>query len=183
MNFKKGETVIYEGEAATFWAVLLEGSLDVHLGDDDTRNNIQNFMPFSFLAVNKMSEAYETQERRFNYTTPKSFLELITLYKKLLVEKTEINVKMKVRLEEGLVKLRSSAAQVADMQVQLKDEAVVVELRVLAALHPLDGLAVGALELLGLLLARAAEVHLLLLVAVPVEVRDRPSENCAIIAP
>ena len=36
VRFEKGETVIYEGEAATFWAVLLEGSLDVHLGDDDT---------------------------------------------------------------------------------------------------------------------------------------------------
>jgi len=34
---------------------------------------------------------------------------------------------MKVRLETGLIKLRSSAAQVADMQIQLKDEALVVE--------------------------------------------------------
>ena len=34
---------------------------------------------------------------------------------------------MKERLETGLIKLRSSAAQVADMQVQLKEESVVVE--------------------------------------------------------
>ena len=34
---------------------------------------------------------------------------------------------MKTRLSTGLVKLRESAAQVADMQIQLKDEAIVVE--------------------------------------------------------
>ena len=34
----------------------------------------------------QISEAYESQERRFNYTTPKSFLELIALYKKMLAE-------------------------------------------------------------------------------------------------
>ena len=48
-----------------------------------------NFMPYSFLKVNKVSEAYEAQERRFNYTTPKSFLELIALYKSMLAARRE----------------------------------------------------------------------------------------------
>ena len=69
-----------------------------------------------------MARQYLAQERREVYTTPKSFLELIALYKKLLVETDRDHAcSMKVRLEEGLVKLRSSAAQVADMQVQLKE--------------------------------------------------------------
>ena len=52
---------------------------EVELGEPEAKENIMNFMPYSFLQVNKVSEAYETQERRFNYTTPKSFLELIAL--------------------------------------------------------------------------------------------------------
>ena len=92
---------------------------------DEVRENVAHRMAF-VQAMSTMCAQCLATERRQVYTTPKSFLELITLYKKLLVEKTEINVKMKVRLEEGL-KLRSSAARVANMQVQLQDEMVVVE--------------------------------------------------------
>ena len=53
-------------------------------------------------------------ERRHNYTTPKSFLELINLYVKLLKMKhEELEGKMK-RLENGLEKLRVTAVQVRD---------------------------------------------------------------------
>ena len=38
---------------------------EVDLGEDSAKENIMNFMPYSFLAVNKISEAYESQERRF----------------------------------------------------------------------------------------------------------------------
>ena len=68
-----------------------------------------NFMPYSFLAVNKISEEYESQERRFNYTTPKSFLELIALYKSMLANqrnKIEGNIK---KLSDGVIKLESTA--------------------------------------------------------------------------
>jgi len=50
--------------------------------------------------------------RRYNYTTPKSFLEQIKLYESLLgVKSKELQAKMD-RLENGLTKLRSTAAQV-----------------------------------------------------------------------
>lgn len=51
-------------------------------------------------------------EKRYNYTTPKSFLEQITLYQNLLAKKNqELQAKI-VRLENGLEKLKSTAQQV-----------------------------------------------------------------------
>ena len=55
------------------------------------------------------------------------YLELIALYKKLLAEQRSKLEAQQERLEIGLIKLRSSAGQVAEMQAQLKDEQVVVD--------------------------------------------------------
>lgn len=68
-------------------------------------------------SVNQMSAMYFQNERRYNYTTPKTFLEQISLYGKLLNEKTK-NLKMMIyRLENGLEKLASCAADVAVLKV------------------------------------------------------------------
>ena len=69
-------------------------------------------MAYVHKSVNEMSTQYLTNERRYNYTTPKSFLEQITLYQNLLSKKNqELQAKI-VRLENGLEKLKSTAAQV-----------------------------------------------------------------------
>ena len=73
-------------------------------------------------SVNEMSKAYLLNDRRHNYTTPKSFLELINLYVKILTSKhEELDSKMK-RLENGLEKLRVTAAQVAELKTQLAEQ-------------------------------------------------------------
>jgi dynein heavy chain len=41
-------------------------------------------MPFSFNIVGKFSKEIKEVERRFVYTTPKSFLELVKLFKNML---------------------------------------------------------------------------------------------------
>jgi len=46
-------------------------------------------------------------ERRYNYTTPKSFLEQISLYRNLLQTKRREHEDGILRLENGLVKLES----------------------------------------------------------------------------
>ena len=46
-------------------------------------------------------------ERRYNYTTPKSFLEQIGLYRNLLQTKRREHEDGILRLENGLVKLES----------------------------------------------------------------------------
>lgn len=59
-----------------------------------------------------MSAKYQQNEKHFNYTTPKSFLEFMKLYGNLLGKKrTELTQKME-RLENGLQKLQSTASQV-----------------------------------------------------------------------
>lgn len=55
--------------------------------------------------------------RRYNYTTPKSFLEQIKLYETLLGKKSK-ELQMAIeRLENGLEKLRSTASQVRESTV------------------------------------------------------------------
>ena len=69
-------------------------------------------MSYVHKSVNEMSATYLMNERRYNYTTPKSFLEQITLYQNLLSKKNqELQAKI-IRLENGLEKLKSTASQV-----------------------------------------------------------------------
>ena len=48
---------------------------------------------------------YHDVYRRYNYTTPKSYLELISLYKQLLASKREQLRQAKQRLESGVDKI------------------------------------------------------------------------------
>lgn len=76
-------------------------------------------MAYAHTSVNMASKLYLQNERRYNYTTPKSYLEQINLYAKLLRQKS-IELQGKVeRLENGLEKLRCTAKQVDDLKVKL----------------------------------------------------------------
>lgn len=67
-----------------------------------------------------MSAKYQQNEKHFNYTTPKSFLEFMKLYGNLLGKKrTELTQKME-RLENGLQKLQSTASQVKTYRVLMR---------------------------------------------------------------
>lgn len=62
--------------------------------------------------IQQVSVKYQQNEKHFNYTTPKSFLEFMKLYGNLLRKKhTELAQKME-RLENGLQKLLTTASQV-----------------------------------------------------------------------
>jgi hypothetical protein len=50
--------------------------------------------------------------RRYNYTTPKSYLELISLYKQLLERKRQELRAAKERLQNGVEKIAQASAQV-----------------------------------------------------------------------
>ena len=87
--------------------------------DESIRPSISHFMAFVHSSVNEMSKQYLLNERRYNYTTPKSFLELINLYVKILNGKhSEVAAKM-TRLENGLEKLRVCGDQVDQLKQQL----------------------------------------------------------------
>merc|ERR1719502_1690730 len=94
---------------------------------DEVRSNVANHMAFVHESVGLAAELYRAQERREVYTTPKSYLELIALYKdELSVNRGELEV-LKGRLEEGLIKLKDAQDQVADMQVRIAEETIFVE--------------------------------------------------------
>lgn len=81
------------------------------------QGSVSSFMAYVHGTVNDMSKVYFTNERRYNYTTPKSFLELISLYDKLLKEKHKELTDRIERLENGLLKLADCASQVDGLQV------------------------------------------------------------------
>jgi dynein heavy chain len=86
--------------------------------------SVAQFMAYVHGSVNEMSKLYLANDRRHNYTTPKSFLELINLYVKILKQKYEELEGRMQRLENGLEKLRVTAAQVAELKMQLATQEV-----------------------------------------------------------
>ena len=69
-------------------------------------------MPYSSIAVEKVSEQYMALERRYNYTTPKSFLELIALYRSMLEKRRNETNTLIERYDNGVIKLESTSEQV-----------------------------------------------------------------------
>ena len=91
---------------------------------ENVKKSIAQFMSYVHGSVNEISKAYLMNERRYNYTTPKSYLELINLYVKILTAKhDEVEAKM-IRLENGLEKLRVTGAQVNDLKAQLAEQEI-----------------------------------------------------------
>lgn len=105
-------------------------------------DSVSMFMAYVHETVNEMSNVYYQNEKRYNYTTPKSFLELISLFSKLLVEKnTEFKDRVH-RLENGLIKLAQCAEQadvlkkdlaVQQVELDVKNEAADILLQSVTA--------------------------------------------------
>ncbi|XP_065591372.1 dynein axonemal heavy chain 17 isoform X1 [Cyrtonyx montezumae] len=87
--------------------------------EPEVKGSISQFMSYVHISVKEMSQTYLAIERRYNYTTPKTFLEQIKLYQTLLSKKrSELTAKIE-RLENGLAKLQSTASQVDDLKATL----------------------------------------------------------------
>ncbi|KAH8382612.1 hypothetical protein KR009_004377 [Drosophila setifemur] len=77
------------------------------------------FMAYVHGTVNQISRIYLQNEKRYNYTTPKTFLEYIFLYRKLLVDKNGEFAQRIDRLQSGMAKLAECARQVDTLKHQL----------------------------------------------------------------
>ncbi|XP_008276610.1 dynein axonemal heavy chain 9 [Stegastes partitus] len=92
--------------------------------EPQVKESVSKFMAYVHMSVNQTSKEYLNNERRYNYTTPKSFLEQIKLYRSLLGQKSkDLTTKME-RLENGLQKLNSTSAQVDDLKAKLAAQEV-----------------------------------------------------------
>uniref|UniRef100_A0A803V436 Dynein axonemal heavy chain 17 n=1 Tax=Ficedula albicollis TaxID=59894 RepID=A0A803V436_FICAL len=97
---------------------------DMDTLQDAVKDSISKFMAHVHISVNEVSRLYLSNEHRYNYTTPKSFLEQIKLYQSLLLKKDlELKAKME-RLESGLEKLKSTSAQVDELKAKLAAQEV-----------------------------------------------------------
>lgn len=100
---------------------------DVEMPSPEVRKSIERFMPFSFKVVDQQAKLVLAQERRYIYTTPKSFLELIKLFKGMLGKKKDALVNSKEKYEGGVAKLNETSAMVAEIEAELKVSSVEVE--------------------------------------------------------
>lgn len=100
---------------------------EVEMASPEIRDGIQKFMPYSFKVVNNYSAKILEQERRAVYTTPKSFLELIKLFKVMYAKKEGELVDNKDKYETGVVKLTETGEIVAKLEKELQVFSVEVE--------------------------------------------------------
>ncbi|XP_045053259.2 dynein axonemal heavy chain 11 isoform X2 [Desmodus rotundus] len=86
------------------------------------KDSISFFMAHVHTSVNEMSTRCYQNERRYNYTTPKSFLEQISLFKNLLKKKQKEVSQKKEHLVNGIQKLKTTASQVGDLKARLASQ-------------------------------------------------------------
>ncbi|VEL10084.1 unnamed protein product [Protopolystoma xenopodis] len=88
--------------------------------------SLSRYMAFTHCTVNELSHLYFQRERRHNYTTPKSFLEQISLYNRLMEERFhELGAKSD-RLVNGLEKLKNASEQTSELKIQLAEQEIVL---------------------------------------------------------
>lgn len=87
--------------------------------DRDIQESASLFMAHVHKSVNEASQQYLQAEKRYNYTTPKSFLEQISLYKRLLLTKRDEIQNNTRRLEKGLIKLLETSKKVDELKIIL----------------------------------------------------------------
>lgn len=93
---------------------------EVEMPSVEIRNQLAVHMAEEHLSVTERSKKYYESQGRYNYVTPKSYLELIGFYKCLLDQKRTNVMRMIDRLDVGLSTLRKTASDVAELQVDLK---------------------------------------------------------------
>lgn len=73
------------------------------------------------LLLYRMCAKFLDKEKRFAYTTPKSYLELLKLYQKLLSDKRAENQAALERLSTGLMRLQRTHEDGARIEIQIQD--------------------------------------------------------------
>jgi dynein heavy chain len=94
---------------------------------DENRDSIVTHMMRSHQAVREYSTKFQLELRRYNYVTPKNFLDYIDNYRDHLSKNRSENTDLVRRLEGGLQKLGSAAVKVDEMKTMLAEQTIVVE--------------------------------------------------------
>lgn len=94
--------------------------VDIELPNEEIRPAISANMAQVHLSIGEANADFLAQERRYNYTTPTSYLELISFYKLLLGKKRGKITDQINRLEIGLQIMKSTVEQVEGLQQLLE---------------------------------------------------------------
>ncbi len=99
---------------------------DMNLNEHDVEAVVKMFKIIHQSVEVKVKD-FANEFRRINYVTPTSFLELLSMYKKILNEKRSENDFARMRLSRGLDVLKQAAIEVDAMQKQLEASKPVLE--------------------------------------------------------
>jgi dynein heavy chain len=109
-------------------------------GHEDVKSQLAQHMAEEHLSVAKMSKMYFETQRRYNYVTPKSFLELISFFKHLLSDKRTKVHGLIDRLDVGLSTLRKTSNDVMELQKDLDITMKKVEEKKIATDHLINAM-------------------------------------------
>jgi len=93
----------------------------------EVRNGLAEQCKNIHISVEEVSQQFYDSLRRRVYTTPKSYLDLINLYVKVLDAKRTIYHNNKSRLANGLNKLNTTNQNIADLKVKLAEMQPILE--------------------------------------------------------
>lgn len=106
--------------AVRFLNVEDENALSRWIQSDEVMTGIESFMPYAFQSTNDLARDFEKREKRYVYTTPKSYLECLALYRTLFAQKQKGLEQATQRLQLGLEKMDSTKNVVANMEEELQ---------------------------------------------------------------
>lgn len=100
---------------------------EIDVSNDEMRVNMANYMADVHVSVNDANQVFLARERRNNYTTPKSFLELIDFFKSLLKLKRSALENSIDRLRTGLDILSQTQGKVENLKKDLDAKMIEVK--------------------------------------------------------
>jgi dynein heavy chain len=113
---------------------------------DTVRETVRTHMSFVHTSTMKASEEFLAKFRRYNYVTPKNYLDFITTYKMLLAKKRKENDDLSKRLNGGLSKLIQASEEVGVMQEDLNAQSIIVEAKTVECGAMLDEISKNTID-------------------------------------
>ena len=81
-------------------------------------------------SIKEMNDLFFVQERRYNYTTPKSYLELIKFYTSIVTTKSDEIENQVNRLQKGLDIVKKTGEQIAVLKKEIEVKSAEVKIQV-----------------------------------------------------
>ena len=100
--------------------------IELELPSEDVRDELAKMCMLIHTSVEESSQKFFDELRRRVYTTPKSYLDLISLYINTLDKKRQEFNTNKNRLAQGLKKLEETNTQIAELKVSLAESAPIL---------------------------------------------------------